>query len=40
MIITYLDVIWNTIQAMVCMQYNARKLAFRLYRKEAYKGTT
>jgi len=40
MIITYLDVIWNTIQAMVCMQYNACKLVFRLYRNIGYNGTT
>ena len=40
MIITYLDVIWNTIQAMACNWYNACKLVFRLYRNVAYNGTT
>jgi hypothetical protein len=40
MIITYLDEIWNTEQAMACLDYTASKLAFPLYRMVAYKGTT
>jgi hypothetical protein len=40
MIITYLDVIWNTTQVMACMRYNACESVFRLYRNVAYKGTT
>jgi hypothetical protein len=40
MIITYLDVIWNTPRAMACTRHNACKMVFRLYRIVGYNGTT